>query len=69
MKKWPVNMMSGLLALILILPSVMVEYAIAKNRHIPLELINLPPGFKITVFAADIPELMKVKRFLFNRNI
>ncbi len=55
MKKWPVNMMSGLLALILILPSVMVESAIAKSRHIPLELIKLPPGFKIDVYAADIP--------------
>ena len=55
MKKWLENMMRGLLALMLILPSVIAEYAIAKSRDIPLELINLPPGFKITVFAADIP--------------
>ena len=55
MKKWFVNMMRGFIALILILPSVTVEFAIAKSRHIPLELIKLPPGFKIDVFATDIP--------------
>ena len=55
MEKWLVNMMRGLLTLILILPSVMAEYAIAKSRDFPLELINLPPGFKIAVFAMDIP--------------
>ena len=69
MNKWPLNMMNGLLALIFILPSVMVEYAIAKSRHIPLELIKLPPGFKIDVFAADIPNarsmVMSPDRILF----
>lgn len=55
MKKWIGNMMTGLLAVILFLPNEMAGYAIAKRTDIPLERIKLPPGFKIAIFATDIP--------------
>ena len=55
MKRWLVYSMKSLVAGILLLPSGMAGYAVARSADIPLELVKLPPGFKINVYATDTP--------------
>ena len=55
MKRWWLYLTKILLAVMLLLPNETARYAIAQSADIPLERIKLPAGFKISVFATDIP--------------
>ena len=55
MKLWFVLTMKSLLAMMVCLPNTTVGYAAGRSVDIPLELLKLPPGFKIDIYARDIP--------------
>ena len=55
MDKWLDYLMKSLVAAMLLLPNGIGGYASASSADISLELIKLPPGFKISVYATDVP--------------
>jgi glucose/arabinose dehydrogenase len=56
LKKWWAYWMKSVVAVMLLLPNEMAGLSVAKSADIPFEHIQLPPGFKIDVFATDIPD-------------
>ena len=55
MKQSLVYWMKSLLVVMLLMPNELIGHVTAKGADIPLERVKLPPGFKITVFTADVP--------------
>ncbi|MCK5487512.1 MAG: hypothetical protein KAI86_14945, partial [Desulfobacterales bacterium] len=55
MKKWLTSTFNRLPALIIFLLFAATGYSTARSSDIPLELVKLPPGFKINIYATDIP--------------
>ena len=55
MKQWLALSMKSVVAVMLLLPNETDGLSAAKNTDIALERVQLPPGFKIDVFATDIP--------------
>ena len=55
MKRWLVFFVKSLMAVVILLPDATAGYAAARSTGIPLELVKLPPGFKIDIYATGIP--------------
>jgi glucose/arabinose dehydrogenase len=55
MKSWLVYFVKGLVIVVILLPNATTRYAAGKSADIPLELVKLPPGFKIDIYVDDIP--------------
>ncbi len=55
MKRWLVFSVKGLIAMTVLLLAAATGYAAGKRADIPLELVKLPPGFKIELYANNIP--------------
>jgi len=55
MKRWLVFSLSSLTAVMVLLINLPAGSATGKSGHIPLERVKLPPGFKIDIYATDVP--------------
>jgi glucose/arabinose dehydrogenase len=55
MKRWLVFFVKSLMAVVILLPDATAGYAAARSTEMPLELVKLPPGFKIDIYATGIP--------------
>ena len=55
MRRWCVSAVKGLSILMVILLMTGVADAAGRKAHIPIEQIKLPPGFRIAIYASDVP--------------
>ena len=55
MKRWLVFFVKSLMAVVILLPMAAAGNSTGRSTDIPLEFVKLPPGFKIDIYAADIP--------------
>ncbi|MGD9086634.1 MAG: hypothetical protein PVJ41_16770 [Desulfobacterales bacterium] len=55
MRRWCVFAVKGLTILMAILLMTGVADAAGRKAHIPLEQIKLPAGFRIAIYASDVP--------------
>jgi glucose/arabinose dehydrogenase len=55
MKAWLVFSMKSLAAVMVLLLNVPVGFAAGRSADLPLELVKMPAGFRIDIYATDIP--------------
>jgi glucose/arabinose dehydrogenase len=55
MKRWLVFFVKSLMAVVILLPIATAGNSAGRSTDIPLEFVKLPPGFKINIYASDIP--------------
>jgi hypothetical protein len=53
---------NSLMAVVILLPIATAANSAGKRINIPLELVKLPPGFKIDIYATDIPNARSMSR-------
>lgn len=55
MKRRLVFFVKSLTTVVILLPIAMAGYSARRTTDIPLKFVKLPPGFKIDIYATDIP--------------